>query len=100
MIFADLLLHRSDDVPRLTSLGLQIASKTQNRGRPTKVKLLQPCAAFDGCRCRIYEERPAYCRKFECALLTQVKSGRLRAAAALKTIEVALNKADRRDAHG
>ena len=40
--------------------------------------LVQPCAAFDGRWCRIYGERPEYCRQFECALLKRVKAGQLR----------------------
>ena len=58
-------------------------------GRPGNSKFAQPCALFDGCRCRIYGERPAYCRKFECSLLKRVNAGQVRAAAALRIIRSA-----------
>ena len=49
--------------------------------------LVQPCAAFDGCRCEIYAERPKHCREFECLLLQDVKTGRITMKAALKTVK-------------
>lgn len=48
--------------------------------------LKQPCVAFDGCCCRIYAERPAYCRQFECLLLKSVKAGARDTAGALRLI--------------
>ena len=35
----------------------------------------QPCRALDGSSCRVYEDRPATCRKFRCLALWQVESG-------------------------
>lgn len=55
--------------------------------------LAQPCAAFDGRLCRIYADRPKYCRQFECALLKRVKEGHHFAAAALVSIRSARKKA-------
>lgn len=44
---------------------------------PRTVRIQQPCAAHvDGC-CSIYDERPATCRAFECALLADVREGRV-----------------------
>jgi Fe-S-cluster containining protein len=55
----------------------------------------QPCVAFDGCRCRIYNQRPKHCREFECLLLRSVRSGRTEKADALEIIRKARCRADR-----
>jgi hypothetical protein len=57
--------------------------------------LTQPCAAFDGCRCRVYADRPKYCRQFECVLFKSVKAGRTEPAAALRIIRTARERADK-----
>jgi hypothetical protein len=49
---------------------------------------------LDGDRCRIYADRPEYCRQFECLLLQSVKAGRTEAAAALRIIRTARDRAD------
>jgi len=36
-----------------------------DRGR---LKLAQRCSALEGCRCRVYDQRPFGCRKFDCLL--------------------------------
>jgi Fe-S-cluster containining protein len=58
-------------------------------------RFAQPCPALDGCRCRIYAERPKYCREFECLLLKRVKSGGLESAGALRVIREARRRADK-----
>lgn len=35
----------------------------------------QPCAALQGTRCGVYEERPATCRKYRCHLLAALDEG-------------------------
>jgi hypothetical protein len=55
----------------------------------------QPCAAFDGCRCRVYADRPQYCREFECVLLKSVKAGRTEPAAGLGIIRTARERAEK-----
>jgi Fe-S-cluster containining protein len=55
----------------------------------------QPCVAFDGCRCRIYSQRPKYCREFECLLLRSVRSGLIQKAQALDIIRGARRRADK-----
>ncbi len=90
VIFADVQLMGGDDAVRLRSLGLTL--KLGGRGQ---VKLVQPCAAHDGCRCRIYEKRPNYCQEFECLLLKGVKAGRTEAPAALRIISRARDQANR-----
>jgi hypothetical protein len=108
VIFARVQLQSEDNADRLSSLGLQL----RPRGKPTKASLAQqaqsgsaglnpfrcfpqPCAAFDGCRCGIYAERPVYCRQFECLLLKSIKSGHTQLAAALRIISTARERAER-----
>jgi Fe-S-cluster containining protein len=108
VIFARVQLQPEDDAAQLGSLGMQLRSQ----GKRTKTSLAhleqsgpagttpvrffpQPCAAFDGCRCRIYSERPVYCRQFECLLLKSVKGGHTQLAAALRIISTARERAER-----
>jgi uncharacterized protein len=80
VLFADVELRKEDDARRLANLGLGLKKK----GR--KQAFAQPCACFDGTLCRIYPERPAYCRTFECGLLKSVQAGELEPKKALQTI--------------
>ena len=57
--------------------------------------MCQPCAALENGRCRIYTERPQYCREFECSLLNKLQSGRIDRAAALRVIRDAHHRADK-----
>jgi hypothetical protein len=86
VIFADVQLRPRDDPARLRALGLALVQ----RSKSGQEKFKQPCAAFAGCECKIYSERPTYCREFECLLLTSVKSGQTGPANALRTIRSAL----------
>ena len=88
-IFADVQLQVGDNTARLRSLGLEMKCSPHGRGMP---KFFQPCAAYDGCRCRIYSERPSYCREFECALLKNVFSGTVPKNKALQIILEAKRK--------
>jgi uncharacterized protein len=90
VIFADVQLQSGDEAARVLSLGLRL--KSGGRCQP---KLVQPCEAYDGSRCRIYGERPKYCAEFECLLLKSVKAGRTEPAAALRVIGRARELADR-----
>jgi Fe-S-cluster containining protein len=89
-IFADVQLQPTE-VQRLKSRFQGLALS----GKNGQVKLPQPCAAFDGCRCRIYSERPKYCRQFECLLLKNVQAGRLGRAAASQTVRTAKERAEK-----
>jgi uncharacterized protein len=92
VIFANVGLQRDSEATRLRSLGLPV------RTPPTTLRpphLTQPCAAFDGCRCRFYADRPHYCSEFECVLLKSVTAGRTGAAAALRIIRTARERADK-----
>jgi Fe-S-cluster containining protein len=80
VLFADVELIEDDDARRLAKLGLPLKKKGRKRA------FAQPCAGFDGARCRIYAGRPGHCRAFECGLLKRVQAGGMEAGAALKEI--------------
>lgn len=104
VIFADVRLEPGDDAGRLRSLGLPVIStnsglRSDAGGRNRKSKInpsgfQQPCAALGGCRCRIYADRPKYCREFECLLLKNVEAGLLETAAARRVIRTTLRRAE------
>ena len=80
VLFVDVVLRKGDGVQRLAELGFLLEKKGRQRA------FAQPCVCFDGTLCRIYSERPAYCRAFECGLLKGVQGGELEAKTALKAI--------------
>ncbi len=96
VIFADVKLQTEEDAAPLLALGLPL-----RRARSAPVPLstvspkteswrfLQPCAAYDGCQCRIYSCRPSYCREFDCLLLKKVQRGRATHAEALRVVRTA-----------
>ena len=88
VLFKDVELQDDDDVAKLKALGLRFA-------RTRKLKFPQPCAALDCRVCRIYKDRPARCREFECALLKSVIAGETEPPAALRAIREAQKRADR-----
>lgn len=90
VIFADVQLRPGDNAARLRALGLAFAPKS-NAGVE---KFRQPCAAFGGCKCNIYSERPKYCREFECLLLKNVQAGEVKFNEARRLIRSALKQAD------
>jgi uncharacterized protein len=92
VIFANVKLPPGDDAARLCSLRLPVSIPRSGVRVP---RLNQPCAAFDGCRCRIYPDRPAYCRDFECLLRKGVNTGRTNTGAALRIILTARARADK-----
>jgi Fe-S-cluster containining protein len=106
-IFADVKLQASDTPARLLALGLPLrrakvkltkAAPALALPRPAAVhscKFDQPCAAFRGQQCRIYEDRPNHCREFECLLLKGVKAGKMEKKAALGIIQKARGRSDR-----
>jgi len=93
VIFADVQLQPEDDAARLQLLGLRFSPKPVST--MANRKFLQPCSAFDGCRCQIYSERPKYCREFECLLLKSVKARRTDTAVAQRIIRDARQRVER-----
>jgi len=95
VLFKDVELQPGDDDGKLAALGLPVTNRQspiQNR----QSQFPQPCAALcaDN-RCRIYADRPARCREFECALFKSVATGGTEASAALRTIRTALQRANK-----
>ena len=72
-LFSTVVLRRGDRPAFLRGHGLRI----RRRATGTAPRLQQPCAALEGCRCRVYGDRPAHCREFECALLLEYRRRRL-----------------------
>ena len=83
VLFGDVELQRGDNAGRLKSLGVELFRK----GR--KLAFNQPCSCLDNGLCRIYGDRPARCRSFDCTLVKRVASGKLKANVALQTIATA-----------
>jgi len=93
VIFADVQLQSGDNATRLRALGLAFL---KNRKSPiVNRKFSQPCTAFAGCECKIYSERPTYCREFECLLLKSVKAGDVEVTDARRVIRSALRQAEK-----
>jgi uncharacterized protein len=95
VIFADVKLQPKDDCARLQALGLPLLKPRKANAPARTQRWRQPCAALDGCRCRIYSERPKYCREFECLLLRSVQAGQTAPAAALRIIRTARQRAEK-----
>ncbi|MBA4149014.1 MAG: YkgJ family cysteine cluster protein [Verrucomicrobia bacterium] len=87
VIFRDVELRASDDLARLKTLGLPI----KKTGK--KIRFAQPCAALECSLCKIYAERPSYCREFECVLLRSTIEGNTEPAAALRIIRTTQKRA-------
>jgi Fe-S-cluster containining protein len=79
-LFADVELQSLDKASRLANLGLPL----QKKGR--KLAFPQPCRCFDGKLCRIYPDRPAHCRAFECGILNRARALELPLDTAVQTI--------------
>lgn len=92
VLFADVRLQPGDDPAQLRSLGLPLCAPRSAARLP---RFGQPCAAFEGSRCRLYADRPTYCREFECVLLQSAKAGRTQPAAALSIIRTARERAEK-----
>ena len=88
VLFSDLRLQRGDDPKRLAKLGLPL----ERHGR--SFRLPQPCPAHDGQLCRVYADRPARCRSFECRLLQHAQAGEIRTETALRVIAAARHRTD------
>jgi hypothetical protein len=95
VLFKDVELQPGDDAGRLALLGLPVRNP-QSAIRNPHSKFPQPCAALcEDNSCRIYADRPARCRQFECALFKSVAAGETPVAAALRTIRLARRRAER-----
>ena len=91
-LFDNVQLGPGDDAKRLKGLGLPVAV---TRARAPLTYFRQPCAALCADRkCRVYTDRPAQCRNFECGVLKDAQAGRITFAAALRLVRQARRRAD------
>lgn len=80
VMFHTVRLQPTDSPKMLAALGLKLKRKKGAN------YILQPCPAFCGSHCSIYESRPERCRLFECQQLKRVASGEITEATALERI--------------
>jgi Fe-S-cluster containining protein len=100
VIFADVKLFPDEEIEPLLSSGIPVSrgcsKRKQSGAEPNEAwRFLQPCAGFDGCRCRIYAKRPTYCRQFECLLFRNVLQGTATQTEALRIIRNARRRVDK-----
>ena len=87
-LFKDVELQAKDSARRLRSLHPALAIRNG--------KFPQPCAALCADkRCAIYADRPARCRRFDCALLQSFAAGQTTSVAARHVIRDARQRADK-----
>lgn len=89
VLFADVRLQPGDPARHLAALGIKL------RKHGASHRFAQPCTCLEGKLCRIYEDRPARCRSFECRLLKKVQAGEISEAAALRIIRRARRAAEK-----
>ena len=80
VMFHTVKMQPADSPSVLSALGLKLKRKSSGQ------YLQQPCPAFCGTHCAIYEARPERCRVFECQQLKQLAAGDATEAAALERI--------------
>ena len=84
-LFGHVRLVPGDDAKKLKALGLPVAVA---RAKPPVTHFPQPCAALCADRtCRVYADRPAQCRTFECGVFKDAHAGRIEFAAALRLVK-------------
>jgi Fe-S-cluster containining protein len=88
-LFKDVELQAGDDASALRGYGLALTR------RANKVRFPQPCSALEGCVCRVYHERPARCRQFECLLFRAVQAGEKTVLQASRTVRRTRARAER-----
>jgi len=81
VLFETVRLQAGDSPDLLTSLGLKLKRKAGHRC------FLQPCPAWEPEGCRIYEDRPARCRAFECRQIAKFRAGEIDEADVRRKIE-------------
>ena len=92
-LFGHVRLGAGDDGRRLKALGLPVST---SRSKTPLVRFPQPCEALCADRtCRVYAERPAQCRAFECGVFQRFSSGRIPLAKALRLVKQARLRANR-----
>lgn len=59
-----------------------------------RTKLVQGCRALEGCKCGVYEDRPAKCRAFSCFLLASLEAGTITEQEAREGVAEAMSRRD------
>ena len=91
-LFGHVRLGADDDAKKLKALGLPVSV---SRAQPPVARFRQPCAALCMDRtCRVYADRPAQCRSFECGVFKDAHAGRITFPAALRLVKQARHLAD------
>ncbi len=87
-IFHAVDLAPSDDVVLLRKHGAVFVSDGESR------RMQQPCPAFDGTCCSVYESRPTACRTYVCNLLDAVSRSEISRSDAVSIIDRAKKLAE------
>lgn len=88
-LFSRASVTSNDDPALLATLGFV------TKADETDQWFIQPCQAFGGGHCQVYDQRPHTCRRFRCALLVEHEDNALPAAEALRVIRQAADLRDR-----
>ena len=92
-LFDGVKLEAGDNARKLKTLGLPISI---SRSQTPVARFPQPCAALCKDRtCRLYADRPAQCRIFECGVFKDARAGRIKFAVALRLVRQARQRADK-----
>lgn len=83
VLFEIVRLQPVDSAKQLASFGIKLKS------RHAEPYFKQPCNAFCGTHCSIYDHRPQRCRRFDCRQLLRVAASEITEAGALETIRQA-----------
>jgi len=91
-LFDHVRLGPVDDAKKLKAHGLPVAL---TRSKPAVAHFPQPCAALCEDRtCRVYADRPAQCRIFECGVYKDALAERIPFPTALRLVKQARRRAD------
>lgn len=92
-LFDNVRLGPGDDEEKLKALGLPVK---WSRARKRVSFIRQPCSALCADRaCRVYADRPAQCRAFECSVFKELQADRITLDAALRSVKQVRRKADK-----
>lgn len=81
VLFEIVRLQPVDSAKQLAGLGIKLKS------RHAQPYFKQPCSAFCGTHCSIYDHRPQRCRLFDCRQLLRVAAGEISEADAAEAIQ-------------
>lgn len=95
VLFKDVELQPGDDALKLTAFGLALSKFRKPKAKSQNYRFPQPCAALEGCSCRVYADRPLRCRQFDCALLQSFAASEIEVAPALRLIRRTVEGAEK-----